>query len=1264
MNGTPNGNSANGGHTNATGPSEVNGGGTNLLPQIHEALDIVHGPYSSNESRQQASLFLEEVKTNAEAPYHGFTLASDKSQQPVVRHYALSLLEHAIKHKWAEYSEAEATALREWVLQLSQNVAMEDPLYLRNKTAQLWVEIAKRSWASEWTDMDELLVRLWDIPGSVVHKEFVLFVLETLSDEVFNGEDTVAILREGALSKACVEIFTPAIVLAEAFPNRQIGTTVRFGEEGWLVRIGELLNQCLDTDLSRDAQCQSCAVKILAVYKSVMPWAIPRAIASASCVEHMCKSLAASSVAVQLASVEALHALYSRLHFSDEEFLSLVCPMYRRPVVDLLRKLFEWSVVDPRDIDDEKYLFAKRFSEMISNLGGFIEQKISAIPEDCDLPNLLNLFLAIAQSQSFVISIPILVTWTRLLRSNTIGGSPTMTPLIGPLLGLCSSRLIRYESMPEDSDDVSLIFLLEDIDTVPERHAFLGNYRRYCVQIIEFIVRQNKSEAIYHILTQVDQSMQHLYDGQPPFAIETYSKTSMPVLRVDAHFTVVEAALKGYMKWRSAHGSKPQQDEQERIAMEGNIEAWCERLLEMNFEDPIIRKRILQLAVAFSTTALDKHVAFMLKVLEHILMSRPPERPEHTAYNEAVKELHAEGMYELQRLASKMPDQLLDVYDQLEAKVNEIISTTSLDAKRKTSYQTFLFMIIHRTTKIDPEIRLQRLHAFINPVQQLWQNPEMDTAISSFSGFCNLLGLNKVTDFLVNRRVHEIDEWQYYQLDAEGQAMQKELEDRLKALPLRTTKSFLSCSTEKIEKDSAPYKVSCLLWREALPIILPNLLKFLSHAHAFHNPANWTGLPPDMRGLVSRILTDRFWQAGISEGSKDDFYARVTGTKSTMEGFASSIRGSVRTVREACYSILWCMSRLDVDFYGFSELPGPLAHALFADAHCLSSHQLIALLNVVRLMVDDCPVELRSHFVPPILATCFAQMDSKCSSEWEKLALKQVAPTDGEDLTDEMKEESILRQLTHTAVMMIGGFLDPARQNPGVTAPSAKDASTYVPDPNPASQYPSMRKFCLTSSTILEPLLLFLTHAIRMRDGRCCGVVLRVFRSLIPEFASSTDSGLNSSIREFISSDVLKACISSLNEPYFVDLQRDLAQLIATILIYYSPLSPTPRSVLLSLPGIEERSVDKCIDYILRPGMQQRQQRALVLDLLRDIKGVSISEQGRISKSASAVRKEKERSKMQQEFLKGPEQRQVQRVGEDRTKSPELEGVAGMFEES
>jgi exportin-5 len=86
----------------------------------------------------------------------------------------------------------------------------------------------------------------------------------------------------------------------------------------------------------------------------------------------------------------------------------------------------------------------------------------------------------------------------------------------------------------------------------------------------------------------------------------------------------------------------------------------------------------------------------------------------------------------------------------------------------------------HRATKIDPEGRLQKLRAFITPVEQLWQNSEMDAAISSFGGFCELLGLSKVRDYLVSRRVHEIQDWGLYQLDSEGQGIQKELDDRVK----------------------------------------------------------------------------------------------------------------------------------------------------------------------------------------------------------------------------------------------------------------------------------------------------------------------------------------------------------------------------------------------------------------------------------------------------------------------------------------------------
>lgn len=267
--------------------------------QILRALELVYNPRTSKEHRDDASRYLEQIKSQSDAPAHGYILAANKSHPAVVRYYGLSLLEDPIRHRWADYTSEQNIALREWVLKLAQSVVREDLLYIRNKIAQLWVEVAKRSWVLDWMDMDEALVKLWG--ASIVQKELVLEILETLSENSFGKEDTTTALRGNDLSKACVEIVTPAQVMADHFPKRDTNIHVRYGREGWLSRISELLSWCY-TEGPNNPELQTCAVKALSTLKSVIHWVILKAIAATFCIQRICECLTVSNQAMQLVS--------------------------------------------------------------------------------------------------------------------------------------------------------------------------------------------------------------------------------------------------------------------------------------------------------------------------------------------------------------------------------------------------------------------------------------------------------------------------------------------------------------------------------------------------------------------------------------------------------------------------------------------------------------------------------------------------------------------------------------------------------------------------------------------------------------------------------------------------------------------------------------------------------------------------------------------------------------------------------------------------
>ncbi len=195
-----------------------------------------------------------------------------------------------------------------------------------------------------------------------------------------------------------------------------------------------------------------------------------------------------------------------------------------------------------------------------------------------------------------------------------------------------------------------------------------------------------------------------------------------------------------------------------------------------------------------------------------------------------------------------------------------------------------------------------------------------------------------------------------------------------------------------------------------------------------------------------------------------------------------------------------------------------------------------------------------------------------------------------------------------------------------------------------------MRDYVLSTPSVLKPVILFCTHALRMRDTRSCTLIIRVLRSIIPDFAGPSD--VANEVREFISIEVLKACITSLHDPYFVDLQKDLASLIGSIIFTYLPRTQTPQQILLSLPSMTTEKVDRAVKEIYNAANNPRHQRALVLNLLEDLRSVSISEQGKIPKADPR----KLRSEMQQKYMTADMD-----IEAKEPRSPDLEGIVDIF---
>ena len=417
------------------------------------------------------------------------------------------------------------------------------------------------------------------------------------------------------------------------------------------------------------------------------------------------------------------------------------------------------------------------------SVGNYMISRADSLPDNVDIPSFLNLLLQIVASESLHVSIPILHLWAQLLRLSKIKSSDPTASMLEPLLNLCIERLIKYEILPADTILPALVFLHEDLDTIPERHAFLGNYARFCRTIVETIVFKLPRDALSHVLQRTDQVVQEAKGNESSFDAEKYKKSSPYAIRLDAQVTVVEAALLGYTAWRAdrykrpnAQAYVPEQDEINQM-----LERYCRGLFDLRFGEPNIQQRLIVLVADFALDPLKKVVPLVVSAYQYLLEikavllgnRKPTSNPQ---YNEDAKELQRFTSHQIQRLSLKFADHLIDTFSEIQSKMGQICQMPQIDEEDRDRCIAAMFMIVQRTTKLSREDQHQRLESYVVQSMSKWKDTRFHEKAQSFAGFCELLHIKDVEQYFHERNAVQVEDWSTVSLNEEGVAMKSRID--------------------------------------------------------------------------------------------------------------------------------------------------------------------------------------------------------------------------------------------------------------------------------------------------------------------------------------------------------------------------------------------------------------------------------------------------------------------------------------------------------
>lgn len=958
--------------------------------QLAAAVELTMNPNASQIERHDAYTACEMFKEKSPLCVQcGLYLAQRSDYSHFVRHFGLQLMEHCIKYRWYNMTQAEKLFIKENAMKLVErgmDISLEDKAHMRDALSRVVVEMIKREWPQQWST---LLAELSQCAAQGnIQTELVLLVLLRLAEDV-------AVLQTLESNQRRKDLY-------QALTTNMADLFTFF--RGLIEKHYEMYRSNMDIGNIPLANSHARVVQVtLLTLSGFVEWVSMTHIMAEDGRLLQIFCLLLNDENLQDGAAECLLQIVSRKGKLEE----------RRPLLILFSEDAMRCIFQSADTSENKnYQFLKKLTRVLTGLG---TQLCSLWSKDTQArpPNFqvyLEAIVTFTRHPSLSLVCYANSLWLALMKHDQVSKDEVFLSFVPKWVEVAGPKILKVPFPTSKSNvepNTPEAYAVQDFDSEDEYNAFFHKYR---VELLDTL-KQATLVAPLVTYTYAQRWLEVQIQKTLTQNIEPCTLNSLAYLEWDALSLALDSVLSKLVMAK----------ERPDVASGLKLLNLC---LALEPTDPLILSAMLScisaLFVFLSMAPPETTAVYLPRVLDKIFATLVFTLPGETKNQRSrgVKNLRRHAASLMVKIAQKYPLLLLPVFSRIHGIV------TSLQAKPHTlstmealCLQEALLLISNHLCDYERQSRF--IAEVMAPVSGPWLSMS-STAFASTPAFMSYVGLDKppVEPSSDDRNGQNRSQLMWC-LDVTLAVVKRVMWPNDPELAVRG--GFLVCTTgagNPIYRSPATPHI--------LPL-LPGLCSLVQVINCLSSPLALSQLSEGYKGAYSMLELDRQNLLGIGSSEAREAGAPETKGETTP---LQRMQNFVHGMHEDCmHALAHAFHALSHDIYHVPNVAHSLIATVFSNLQFVPDHRMRPFVRVfLKSFVTSCAPSCYETVLLPVLASFTPYIYSRLSARWQHVSELNDNGTLDEENTDtqEMLEDMLNRTLTREyldvlKVLLYGG---------------------------------------------------------------------------------------------------------------------------------------------------------------------------------------------------------------------------------------------------